>query len=123
MHALGAIGCFVMATGSAFSDEFRDRLVVSGGSALMVEIFGRGTWAFLLFVGIVLAVLAGASWQVRPWAWQLTLAVYGTGVLGSLWQVSVGIPQGWIAAVVNGIVFVYAATPAVRKAYRSSSRR
>ena len=47
----------------------------------------------------------------------MTLIVYGIGVLGSLWQVSQGIPQGWVAAVVNGAVFAYAARPAIRRAY------
>ena len=119
VHALGALACFTMAVGSATSDRFRERLAVSGGSTIMVEFFGTETWVFLVFVGLVLAVLACASWQVRPWAWHMTLIVYGIGVLGSLWQVSVGIPQGWVAATVNGAVFAYAATPKVRHAYRS----
>ncbi len=85
----------------------------------MITHFGTHTWAFLLFVGAVLAVLAYASWRLRPWAWHLTLFVYGIGVIGSLWQVSMGIRQGWIAAVVNGAVVAYAATPAVRRAYLS----
>lgn len=118
VHALGAAACWVMAAGSAASPGFRDALVVSGGSAVMIEIFGRWTWAFLLFVGAVLATLSYASWRVRPWAWELTLVVYGIGVVGSLWQVGVGIPEGWVAAAVNGAVVVYAATPAVRRAYR-----
>ena len=83
----------------------------------MVALFGEWTWAFLLIVGVVLAVLAYSSWRVRPWAWPLTLVVYGIGVCGSLWQVSKGIPQGWTAAAVNGAVLIYAATPAVRRAY------
>ncbi len=86
----------------------------------MLAWFGAWTWAFLLFVGTVLAVLAYASWRVRPWAWLMTLIVYGIGVLGGLWQVSVGIPQGWAAAVVNAAVFVYASSPAVRRAYTGS---
>lgn len=117
IHAVGAVACFVMATGSAISEEFRSSLAVSGGSALMLALFGEGTWAFLLFVGMVLAVLAYASWRRRWWAWSMTLIVYGIGVLGSLWQVDQGIPQGWVAAVVNGAVFVYAARPTVRRAY------
>lgn len=83
----------------------------------MVELFGGYTWLFLLFVGSVLAVLAHSSWRVRSWAWEMTLIVYGIGVLGSLWQVSRGIPEGWLAAVVNGAVVAYAATPSVRNAY------
>lgn len=83
----------------------------------MVELFASYTWLFLLFVGSVLAVLAHSSWRVRSWAWEMTLIVYGIGVLGSLWQVSRGIPEGWLAAVVNGAVVAYAATPSVRNAY------
>ena len=47
----------------------------------------------------------------------MTLVVYVIGVLGSLWQVSMGIPQGWVAAALNGAVVIYAARPAVRRAY------
>lgn len=84
----------------------------------MIRIFGARTWLFLLLVGAVLLVLAYASGRLLPWAWHLTLVVYGIGVLGSLWQVSVGIREGWMAAVVNGAVVAVAATPAVRRAYR-----
>ena len=117
MHAAGAFACFVMAVGSAASHTFRAALAVSGGSAIMVASFGTWTWAFLVFVGTALATLAYASWRVRAWAWPMTLIVYGIGVLGSLWQVSVGIPQGWLAASVNAGVFIYASTPRVRRAY------
>jgi hypothetical protein len=37
--------------------------------------------------------------------------------LGSLWQVSVGIPQGWVATTVTASILVYASTPGVRRAY------
>lgn len=118
IHATGAMACFVMALGSAVSRGFRESLVVSGGSEIMVEVFGQHTWAFLAFVGSVLSILAYASWRVLPWAWQLTLIVYGIGVVGSLWQVSVGISEAWVAVVVNGVVVAYAARPAVRRAYQ-----
>ena len=117
IHALGAVACFVMSAGSATSPRFRESLAVSGGSTIMVQSFGAVTWAFLLCVGLVLTTLAYASWRVRPWAWHLTLLVYGIGVAGSLWQVSVGIAQGWISAAVNAAVVSYACTPTVRRAY------
>jgi hypothetical protein len=104
-----------MAIGSAASDNFRASLAASGGSAIMVASFRQWTWAFLGFVGAVLATLAYSSWRVRPWAWPMTLVVYGVGVLGSLWQVSVGIPQGWVAASVNAAVFIYVSTPSVTR--------
>lgn len=119
MHALGALVCFVLAAGSAMSIDFRTSLAMSGGSKIMVAWFGDWTWAFLTFVGTVLATLAYSSWRVRPWAWPMTLIIYSVGILGSLWQVSVGIQQGWVAVVVNGSVLVYATTPAVRRAYRT----
>lgn len=112
-----------MAAGSALSPAFRDALAVSGGSRIMLSWFGQWTWVFLLFIGAVLGTLAYASWKVRPWAWLMTLLVYGIGVVGSLWQVSVGIQQGWVAACVNGAVFIYASTPAVRRAYTEAGRR
>lgn len=119
VHALGTLACFSLAAGSAVSASFRASLAVSGGATIMVERFGPATWAFLLCVGLVLATLAWASWRVRPWAWHLTLLVYGLGVVGGLWQVSVGIDQGWAAAATNAAVVVYAATPAVKRAYRA----
>jgi len=117
IHALGALACFAMSAGSAASATFRESLAVSGGSTIMVQSFGASTWAFLFCVGLVLTTLAYASWRMRPWAWHLTLVVYGVGVAGSLWQVSVGITQGWIAAAVNAAVVAYACTPTVRRAY------
>jgi hypothetical protein len=122
IHAVGAVACFVMAAGSAISAEFRQSLAVSGGSTLMLDLFGASTSLFLLFVGIVLAVLAYGSLRLFSWAWAMTLVVYGIGVLGSLWQVSLGIRPGWISAVVNGAVFVYAGRRDVRDAYLGNGR-
>lgn len=120
IHALGALVCLVMAVGSAISPGFLEALAVSGGSELMIQYFGTLTWAFLLFVGAVFATLAYVSWHVKPWAWELTLIVYGIGVLGSLWQVTMGIHEGWMAAMVNGAVVTYAVTPGVRSAYHKT---
>jgi hypothetical protein len=119
IHATGAVACFVMAAGSAISPAFRERLVVSPGSALVVSVFGARTWIFLSGVGSFLVVLAYASWRKRRRAWPMTLIAYSIGVAGSLWEVSVGVPQGWIAAAINAAVVTYAATPGVRRAYRA----
>jgi hypothetical protein len=121
VHAVGALACFIMAGGSFVSSEFRDGLALTPGSAVMVALFGEWTWLFLLGVGAVLALLASLSWHVRPAAWPLTLVVYAIGVLGGLWQVSIGIRQGWLAAAVNAAVVAYAARADVRRAYRTRS--
>ncbi len=117
VHAVGALACFLMAAGSAISSDFLAALAVSGRRTIMVKWFGEQTWIFLTCVGAMLATLAYASWRLRRWAWPLTLMVYGSGVFGSLGQVSVGIPQGWISAAVNASVLAYASTPGVRRAY------
>jgi hypothetical protein len=118
IHSIGAVACFTMAVGSALSPGFRESLVVSPGSALMISLFGAWTWIFLAAVGSFLVALAYASWRKRPRAWGMTVVAYGIGVVGGLWEVSVGVPQGWIAAAINAAVVAYASTPGVRLAYR-----
>lgn len=123
IHALGALACFAMAVGSGVSASFRESLAVSGGSRLMLDLFGESTSIFLLFVGTVLLVLAYGSFRVRSWAWAMTLIVYSVGVAGSLWQVSLGIRPGWISATVNAGVVIYASRRKVRDAYWGRSDR
>ena len=117
VHGIGGLACFIMAGGSALSDTFRTDLGVSGGSRLMLSLFGQSTWIFLAAVGLILLVLAYGSLRVRPWAWYMTLIVYGIGVVGSLWQVSLGIRPGWVSAAVNSAVVIYASRHSVRRAY------
>lgn len=117
IHGLGGFACAVLSAGSVVSVRFRDSLAQTGGSRMMVELFGGWTWAFLLFLAVVLGTLSYGSWKLRRYAWPMTLAVYTIGVLGSLWQVSVGIGEAWASAVINACVVVYAATPKVRRAY------
>jgi hypothetical protein len=51
MHAVGAGACFVMAVGSAASDNFRASLTVSGGSAIRWSHFASGPGHFLPSLG------------------------------------------------------------------------
>lgn len=117
IHGLGSLVCTVLSAGSAISTGFRDSLARTGGSRLMVDLFGDGTWLFLLFIAVVLGTLSYGSWNRRPFTWPLTLAVYSVGVLGSLWQVSLGIHEAWLSTAINAGVVGYAATSAVRRAY------
>lgn len=118
IHGTGSLVCVVLSAGSALSEGFREGLARTGGSRLMVETFGDATWAFLLFIAAMLGTLAYGSWRRRRWVWPLTIAVYSVGVLGSLWQVSLGIAPAWASAAINAGVVVYAsAFPGVRRAY------
>ena len=118
IHGLGAIACLIMAIGSAASERFRLGLVASPGSAIMVEFFGQYVWVFLVLIAMLLTALCYGSWHLRRWAWPLTVLCYSIGVIGGLWEVSIGIPAGLLAAAINGSVVAYACTKPVRDAYR-----
>jgi len=117
IHGVGAIVCLVMAFGSVISERFRLGLVASPGSALMINFFGQHVWIFLLVIVALLTTLCYGSWRLRPWTRPLTIVCYSVGVLGGLWEVSIGIPAGLLAAVINGGVVAYACTKRVREAY------
>ena len=117
IHGLGAVACVVMAVGSAMSERFRLGLVASPGSALMMDLFGQRVWVFLLVIAILLSALCYGSWKLRSWAQPLTIACYSIGVIGGLWEVTIGIPAGLLAATINACVVVYACTRRVREAY------
>ncbi len=106
-----------MAIGCALSDRFRLSLVASPGSEIMIEFFGRYVSVFLLGIVALLTTLSYGSWRLRPWTWPLTIVCYSIGVIGGLWQVSIGIPAGLLAATINGSIVAYACTKRVRTAY------
>lgn len=83
----------------------------------MIEIFGPWTWLFLGSIALVLATLSYGSWKLRRYAWPLTVVVYSIGVLGSIWQVSLGISTAWLSTAINAAVVAYALTTDVRSAY------
>ena len=122
LHGLGAVACVIMATGSAMSERFRLSLIASPGSALMMDLFGQRVWIFLVVIAVLLSALCYGSWKLRSWARPLTIVCYSIGVIGGLWEVTIGIPAGLLAATINAGVVVYACTPQVRDAYRPGGR-
>ena len=117
IHGLGAIACLTMAIGSAASERFRLGLVASPGSTIAVEFFGQYLWMFLILIATLLTTLCYGSWNLRPWTLPLTIVCYAIGVIGGLWEVSIGIPAGLLAAAINASVVGYACTKRVREAY------
>lgn len=118
IHGLGALVLIVMAVGCSLSESFRLSLIASPGSALMMDLFGRNVWIFLLFIAGLLSVLCYGSWRLRPWTRPLTIICYSIGVIGGLWEVWMGIPAGFLAAGINGGVVAYACSRQVKSAYR-----
>lgn len=121
IHGLGALACLTMAVGCALSEQFRLGLVKTPGSELMMEIFGWWVWIFLTAIAVLLTTLCYGSWQLRSWALPLTIVCYSIGVVGGLWEVTIGIPAGLLAAAINGAIVAYACTRKVRAAYQRGS--
>jgi hypothetical protein len=117
IHGIGALVLMVMAVGCSLSESFRLSLIASPGSALMMDLFGRTVWIFLLLIACLLSVLCYGSWRLRPWARPLTIICYSIGVIGGLWEVWMGIPAGFLAAGINGGVVAYASSRQVKRAY------
>ena len=119
IHGVGALALLLMAMGCALSESFRLSLIVSPGSALMMDWFGRSVWMFLLVIASLLSGLCYGSWGLRGGARPLTIFCYSIGLLGGLWEV-MGIPAGYLAAAINGGVVAYACTAQVKAAYGQS---
>ena len=118
IHGLGALVCLVMAAGCFVSESFRLSLVASPGSALLIDLFGRQVWVFLLIIVVLLGTLCYGSWHLRRWTSPLTVICYSIGVFGGIWEVTKGVPMGLLAAAINGSVVAYSCTRKVRLAYR-----
>lgn len=117
IHGVGALVCVMMAVGSAISEPFRLGLVASPGSALMIDFFGDKVWMFLIVIAALLTALCYGSWRLRSWALPLTIVCYSIGVAGALWEVTIGIRAGLLAAAINAGVVAYSCTRRVRVAY------
>ena len=117
IHGLGALACLVMAIGCVLSESLRLGLVASPGSVLVMDLFGKNVWLFLIVIAALLSTLCYGSWRLRRWTWPLTLICYSIGVMGGLWEVAMGIPAGFLAAAINGAIVGYACTSRVRAAY------
>lgn len=117
IHGLGALALMVMAVGCSLSESFRLGLIASPGSALMMDLFGRNVWVFLLLLAGLLSALSYGSWRLRAWVQPLTIICYLIGAIGGFWEVWMGIPAGFLAAAINGGVVAYACTRQVKTAY------
>jgi hypothetical protein len=60
IHALGAVACFTMAIGSALSDSFRESLMVSEGSRMVIQ---EDVSHLLLYNRKLLTELSRCAWE------------------------------------------------------------
>ena len=116
IHALGSLvlvgmTAYLLAAGSPVA------LAKTPGARLMVEALGPWLPVFLGSLAAFLAAMAWSSNRRRPWAWRAALVAYSIGVVGSLWEVAVGIPQAWLSAGINSTVVLLLLAPSTRRVY------
>ena len=121
IHAIGSL-VLVGMTGFLLLGGDAERLSRTPGSRLMVDALGGALPAFLGGLGVFLGAMAWASHRRRPWAWWAAVASYSIGVLGSLWEVSVGIRAAWLSTLINAGVVALLLVPSTRRVYFPAPR-
>ena len=116
IHALGSI-VLVGMTSYLLAGGPADGLARTPGGRLMVGALGPGLPVFLGSLAAFLAALAWSSHRRRPWAWRAALVAYSVGILGSLWEASVGVTQAWLSAGINSTVVLLLLAPVTRRVY------
>ncbi|MEO5618771.1 MAG: hypothetical protein ABIS67_13470 [Candidatus Eisenbacteria bacterium] len=121
IHALGSLVLTGMTLYLLGGDDRAEALARSPGARLMVRALGGWLPVFLASLAIFLGSLAWASHHRRPWAWGAAVVAYSIGILGSMWEVSVGIHQAWLSVLINaGVVAMLLSAP-TRWAYLGTS--
>jgi hypothetical protein len=94
-----------------------ESLARTPGARLMVDALGRWLPLFLGSLSIFLAALAWSSHRRRPWAWYAAIVAYSIGVLGSAWEISIGIHQAWMSLAINALIVTLLLSAPTRRAY------
>jgi hypothetical protein len=122
IHATGSLILVGMTLYVLAGESHSEELARTPGARIMVDTLGRWLPAFLGGLACFLAVLAWSSYRRRPWAWYGAIIAYLIGVLGSAWEISVGIQQAWISLAINTIVVTLLLSHPTREAYFASRR-
>lgn len=114
IHALGSLVLIGMTAYLLFGGNQND-LARTPGARLMVDLLGPWLPPFLGSLAILLASIAWSSFRRRPWAWRAAVVAYTIGIIGSAWEVSVGISQAWLSVLINaGVVSLLLSRPTRR---------
>jgi hypothetical protein len=117
VHAVGALVLVGMTLYVLARPDHARQFARSPGAKLMVNVLGPWLPMFLGGLALFLGSLAWASFRRRPWAWRAAIVAYSIGVIGSLWEVAIGIQQAWVSALINaGVVAMLLSRP-TRRAY------
>lgn len=120
IHATGSLVLVGMTAYVLSGPDHAEDLARTPGARLMVDLFGPYLPVFLGGLGVFLAAMAWSSHRRRPWAWRAAVAAYSVGVIGSMWEVSIGIEQAWASAVIHGGVVALLLSGPTRRVYFGS---
>lgn len=122
IHAIGSV-VLVGMTSYLLLGARPEHLARTPGSRLMVDALGTWLPAFLGSLAVFLGAMAWSSYRRRPWAWRAAVTSYTIGVLGSLWEVSVGIQQAWFSVLINVAVVGLLLSEPTRRVYFTADHR
>lgn len=120
IHALGSVVLLCMTIYVLMGSDHAEALARTPGARLMVTVLGALLPMCLGALAAFLGAMALASHHRRPWAWRAAVISYSVGVLGGLWEVSIGIHQAWLSTFINAIVVTLLLTGATRRVYFQS---
>lgn len=97
-------------------------VVLVGGSFLFGALLGAGGAMAGVVAGVIVLVIAAlylytawGAWNLKNWAWVVSLILAALGVLGSLTGLrSAG---NWLGLVLNAVVIYFLFTPDVKRAF------
>lgn len=78
---------------------------------------GGGSPLFLGSLALFLGLLAWSSHRRLKWGWWGAVAAYAFGIIGSAWEISIGINNAWVSLLINSAVVTILLRPDTRKVY------
>ena len=117
IHSIGSLVLVGMTLYVLAGESHAEALARTPGARIMVDALGRWLPLFLGGLACFLAALAWSSFRRRPWAWYAAVVAYSIGVLGSVWEISVGIHQAWTSVAINAMIVTFLLIRPTRVAY------
>ncbi len=114
---IGVIGCFAVAGIFAVFGQYIPPGELGEAAPLVSLLMTVGSFVFVV-IGLVNLVIAYGLWKGASWAWWIYLILLALGIVSSLFmlpQGGVGMTQGIIGIIINGIIIYYITRPHVKE--------
>jgi hypothetical protein len=121
VHGAGCVVLVFMTGYVLLGEQHAQALARTPGAQIMVRALGKWLPVFLAGLACFLGALAWGSQRRLGWAWTAAVVAYSVGIVGSAWEIVVGINQAWVSLLVNGAVVTMLFT--TREAYFEKRKR